>query len=87
MVESLEIAVVTNVSFTQEGNPAADSHAEFPVIAELGQYWGGEFAAGYVFGLAKMSDGTYMAVSPLNGLQIEITLPNTLEIKVGRHTS
>jgi len=45
--------------------PAADSHAEYSVISELKQTWAGEFAKGYVFGLAKMSDGAYMSVSPV----------------------
>jgi len=73
-------------NFSSRHYTAADSHAEYSVISELKQTWAGEFAKGYVFGLAKMSDGAYMSVSPTNGLAIEITLATTLEVvgTVGR---
>jgi hypothetical protein len=50
----------------------------------------GPYNQGYVFGLAKMSDGAYMSISPTNGLAIEITLPSTLEVVgtgMGLHSS
>ena len=70
--------MVTHVNFDHAGSPAADSHAEYSVISELTQTWAGEFAKGYVFGLAKMSDGAYMSISPTNGGEVQVLVDNWL---------